>query len=69
VQLATTQKLARYWQTLKELGINLPEPPEPFGTYVDAATTKVGIAPMKVALPAIHGIGLLFLQDTEIVEC
>jgi enamine deaminase RidA (YjgF/YER057c/UK114 family) len=26
-------------QRLKELGINLPEPPEPFGTYVEAVQT------------------------------
>ena len=26
-------------QRLKELGIKLPEPPEPFGTYVEAVQT------------------------------
>lgn len=26
-------------QRLKELGINLPSPPEPFGTYVEAVQT------------------------------
>jgi enamine deaminase RidA (YjgF/YER057c/UK114 family) len=30
---------ARAEQRLKELGIKLPEPPEPFGTYVEAVQT------------------------------
>jgi len=29
----------RYEQRLKELGIKLPAPPEPFGTYVEAVQT------------------------------
>ena len=38
-QMATRSQPAGAEQRLKELGINLPAPPEPFGTYVEAVQT------------------------------
>jgi enamine deaminase RidA (YjgF/YER057c/UK114 family) len=37
--MVTRSRLARAEQRLKELGINLPAPPEPFGTYAEAVQT------------------------------
>ncbi|MBZ5537889.1 MAG: RidA family protein [Acidobacteriia bacterium] len=37
--MATRSQPAGAEQRLKELGINLPAPPEPFGTYVEAVQT------------------------------
>ena len=34
-------RLATAEQRLKELGIKLPAPPEPFGTYVEAVQTGI----------------------------
>jgi len=38
-QMVTGSRASRTEQRLKELGINLPAPPEPFGTYVEAVRT------------------------------
>jgi enamine deaminase RidA (YjgF/YER057c/UK114 family) len=38
-QMVTGSRASRIEQRLKELGINLPAPPEPFGTYVEAVQT------------------------------
>jgi enamine deaminase RidA (YjgF/YER057c/UK114 family) len=47
-------------QRLQELGINLPEPPEPFGTYVEAVQTGnllflTGMLPTEGRLPKFIG--------------
>ena len=37
-------------QRLQELGIQLPEPPEPFGTYAEAVQTY-GVASLPLGTP------------------
>jgi enamine deaminase RidA (YjgF/YER057c/UK114 family) len=51
---------ARAEQRLQELGINLPEPPEPFGTYVEAVQTGnllflTGMLPTEGRTPKFIG--------------
>src|SRR5207247_4659548 len=38
-QILTRSRSSKAEQRLKELGINLPAPPEPFGTYAEAVQT------------------------------
>src|SRR3989442_15746274 len=42
-QILTRSRSASAEQRLKELGINLPAPPEPFGTYAEAVQTGNGL--------------------------
>src|SRR5216684_2590680 len=46
-------------QRLKELGIKLPAPPEPFGTYVEAGRKAAHLAALNVLAVARQHLGSL----------
>jgi hypothetical protein len=46
-------------QRLRELGIKLPAPPEPFGTYVEAARKAAHLAALNVLAVARKHLGSL----------